>query len=152
VRSIAPPAPLPERELKLLALLVLAPEVRPVFIGRDGLADVTHPDVRAVIEVVLEDDGASAGALLASLPEGPARTWLFGRLPTAITPTRGQALPELDLLMRGLRSEAIGRRVDALRRDEQQASLTSDETRAITLLHERLKLERQLEELRAARG
>lgn len=152
VRPIAPPAPMPERELKLLTLLVLAPEVRPVFIGRDGVADVTHPDVRAAIEVILEDDGTSPGGLMASLPEGPARTWLFGRLPTAVPPTRGHALPELDLLMRGLRSEAIGRRVDELRRHEQKASLTSDETRAMTLLRERLQLERQLEELRAARG
>jgi hypothetical protein len=143
---------MPERELKLLTLLVLAPEVRPVFIGRDGVADVTHPDVRAAIEVILEDDGTSPGGLMASLPEGPARTWLFGRLPTAVPPTRGHALPELDLLMRGLRSEAIVRRVAALRRDEQRASLTLDETRAMRLMRDRLELERQLEELRAVRG
>jgi DNA primase len=147
-----PATPMPPRELKLLELLVLAPEVRDVFIGRDAIADVTHPDVRAAIEAVLEADPTDPGGLMANLPEGPARLWLFGRLPDAAPPARGQTLPELDLQLRGLRAEALARRVGALRLDEKRASLISDETRAITLLRERLQLERQLEELRAARG
>ncbi len=151
-RNPGPVAPMPPRELRLLALLVLAPEVRPVFIGRDGLADVTHAAIRDAIDAVLAADAADPGGVMASLPDGPARAWLFARLPEAVRPAQGQALPELDLLMRGLRSEAIVRRVAALRRDEQRASLTLDETRAMRLMRDRLELERQLEELRAVRG
>jgi DNA primase len=150
-RPASAPLPPPERELKVLELLLTAPEVRPVFIGHDGLEHLTHPDVRHLTARVL-DEGGDPTTLLASLPGGELRNQLFQRMAQG-TPTAGsQAMTELGALMRGLRIEAIGRRVEALRREERRACLTNDETKAMTLMRERLELQRQLDDLRSMRG
>lgn len=149
--SEASEGPLPARELRLLELLVVAPETRRVFTGRDDIAHVAHPVVRDAIERILAAN-ADAAQSLALLPRGPIQTYMYERLSKAVAPTEGQAMPELDNLIRGLQCEAIAKRVDLLRREERRAGLTSDEARAMTLIRERLQLERQLEQLRSIRG
>jgi DNA primase len=145
-------APLPARELKLLELLVMAPDVRPLFVGLDGLTNITHADVRASIDAVLKTSGDVSSALDA-IPDPSLRAAMYRRLAEVPTLTdAARTRREFDHQMRGLQCDAIARRVEALRREEKRAGLTSDETRAMTLMRDRLALERQLEQLRNMRG
>ncbi len=150
--SSRPRAPLPARELKLLELLLMAPDVRPLFVGRDGLADITHAEIRACIDAVLRtSDDISAG--LDAIPDEGLRAAMYRRLAEAPKlADAARAKQEFEHLMRGLQCDAIARRVESLRREEKRAGLTSDETRAMTLMRDRLALERQLEQLRNMRG
>lgn len=158
----APPEPaLPMLELKLLELLVLIPEARALYFGRDVEHMVTDPRTRAAAEAIcsVESEGsgpADLSEVLAVLPSGGARDQLLKRLAEAPAPAEGpntaNRIGAFEGLLKTLRREAIERKLDAIRRDERRALLTQDEETVFKLQLEKQKLAQQLNDIKTVRG
>jgi len=159
--TAAPEPALPVLELKLLELLVLVPEARALYFGRDVEQLVSDPRTRAIAEAVcaIESEGSAAADLsevLAVLPSGGARDQLLKRLAEAPNPADGPNRPNpigaFEGLLKTLRREAIERKLDAIRRDERRALLTQDEEAVFKLQLEKQKLAQQLNDIKTVRG
>lgn len=141
-------APLGPIDLKLLELLVLVPEARALYMGRDVESLVVEPRTRALAAAIADVEGDLSEAM-AVLPPGVARDQVFKRLAEAPPPPDGVAA--FEAVLKSLRRDAIERQLDAIRRDERRAWLSKDDEVALSLSIEKSKLERQLEGLKAIR-
>ena len=153
--TVAPEAPLPVLELKLLELLVLIPEARALYFGRDVEHLVSDARTRGIAEAIctIESEGRGTAGLsevLAVLPSGGARDQLLKRLAEAPAPTDG--VGAFEGLLKTLRREAIERKLDAIRRDERRALLTHDDEAVFKLQLEKQKLAQQLNDIKTVRG
>ncbi|MFO0751334.1 MAG: hypothetical protein U1F43_37550 [Myxococcota bacterium] len=143
-----PEAPVPDAEMRLLELLLLSPEVRPLYMGRDVGALVSHPAVRRMADALAEHEGDAVQAM-EILPMGAIRDRLLRRMAEAAVPD--EPLGWFERLLKSLRREAIERKLDGLRREERRAYLSRDDSMVMQLVSEKTKLQKQLEGLKLQR-
>jgi len=147
-------APAPPSELRLLKLLMFAPEASSLYAAHDIGALLTHHGVRAAAELLAarweDDPDFDVAAFVAELDD----TSLRRSLSEALVAEQGASewRPDFDRLVRRLRSEACERALEGLRRDERRAYLSGDDTAAARLQMERQALMRELDGLKATRG
>ncbi|MCC6622086.1 MAG: DNA primase [Deltaproteobacteria bacterium] len=161
-REIVAPEPAPETEentgsvdvtptqseLRLLEILLVAPAIRPLYLGRDVGALVCHPEVRNVADALAEHEGDMASAM-ALLPPGRLRDQLL-----KLVAGTAEVEPStwFEGLVKTMRREVIERKLEGLRREERRAYLSRDDATALQLTVERNKLQKQLETLKPQRG
>jgi DNA primase len=135
---------LPASDLKLLELLVLVPDARALYFGRDVETLLTDARSRQVAELIAECEGDLAETL-SKIPAGPVKGQLLRRLADAPVPTDG--VGAFQKMLKTLRHDAIERQLDALRRDERRASLDNDDDAQLLLAVQKAKLQKQREDL-----
>lgn len=135
---------LPGSDLKLLELLVLVPDARALYFGRDVETLLTDPRSRQMAELIADSEGDLAETL-ARIPAGPVKGQLLRRLADAPVPTDG--VGAFQKMLKTLRHDAIERQLDALRRDERRASLDNDDDAQLLLAVQKAKLQKQREDL-----
>lgn len=145
----SPPAP--PSELDLLTAMMLAPEVCALYMAHDVGTLVTHDGVREAAEVLARraelEERVDAAGFITGLEDPRLREVMFKRLADA------PPVPEpFELIWSRLRREDYQRRLAALKLDERRAVLAGDEQKAARFQVERVKVQRELESLRATRG
>ena len=145
VAQAEPEIPVPDSEARLLELLLLAPTVRPLYMGRDVGALVSHPTVRRLADALADHEGDPVQAMEV-LPEGPIRDRLLRRMAEAAA--LDEPLVWFERLVKSLRREAIERKLDGLRREERRAYLSRDDAMVMQLVSEKTRLQKQLESLK----
>jgi ATP-dependent Clp protease ATP-binding subunit ClpB len=137
-------APIPLSDLKLLEMLVLVPGARALYAGRDIESLVSDARTRDVAERLVDVEGGVSEALEV-IPQGTARDQLMRRLAEA--PQMADGLGAFEKLVMVLRRESVERKLESIRRDERQAWLSRDEEMALSLSLQKMKLERQRDDL-----
>ncbi len=137
-------APIPLSDLKLLEMLVLVPGARALYAGRDIESLVSDSRTRDVAERLVDVEGGVSEALEV-IPPGTARDQLMRRLSEA--PQMADGLGAFEKLVMVLRRESVERKLESIRRDERQAWLSRDEEMALSLSLQKMKLERQRDDL-----
>jgi len=140
--------PLTAGDLRLIELLVLVPEARALYFGRDVETLVSDERTRAIASAVAESEG-DIGEALGVIPTGLVRDQLMRRLADSPTPSDG--VIEFEKMLKTLRRDAIERELQAVRQNERRALSVRDDDAALLLQLERIKLERQLETFKALR-
>jgi len=141
-------APLTAGDLRLIELLVLVPEARALYFGRDVETLVSDERTRLIASAVAESEG-DIGDALGVIPQGIVRDQLMRRLADSPAPSDG--VIEFEKMLKTLRRDAIERELQAVRQNERRALSVRDDDAALLLQLERIKLERQLETFKALR-
>jgi DNA primase len=141
-------APLTAGDLRLIELLVLVPEARALYFGRDVETLVSDERTRVIASAVAESEG-DIGEALGVIPQGIVRDQLMRRLADSPTPSDG--VIEFEKMLKTLRRDAIERELQAVRQNERRALSVRDDDAALLLQLERIRLERQLETFKALR-
>ena len=147
--------PPPQSEHELLLLMLLAPEASALYMAHDVASLVTHPGVRDAADALAQrweaEEGLEVASFVASVGDIALRETLFKSLASA--PPLGEGWPTaFEQIESRLKREGFQRRLSALKLDERRATLAGDELGALRLQMERVKVQRQLESLRASRG
>lgn len=137
-------ADLPAGDLKLLEILVLVPDARALYFGRNVESLLFDPRSREVADTIADCEGDLAETL-ARIPTGQVKGQLMRRLADAPAPTDG--VVAFEKMLKTLRHDAIERQLDALRRDERRASLSNDDEAALRFAVEKARLQKQREDL-----
>ena len=164
-RAATMAAPLPEREMKLLRLLVEAPELSALFLAEDVGALLGHGGIRVAADELcrsLEDEEPVApGTFAASVADPGLRAALFRSLlddPPETGDPQERRVAFRQLVTR-LRVDDVERRLAGVRRELQRGAGRTDEGAELTLMGalaelsaERNRLQQEYEDLRSSRG
>lgn len=147
LRSTRPSAPPPWRELKLLMLLMEAPETRPIAQGRDVQRLLTHAGVREALELLwnLDDEqpGVPAAVVVSSVTDGALKTQLFEAL--ARDHAHLDALRELNDLILLLDKDQLKRERAAASRPVEAAASAAGHSSEDEALFAKLRVARMLD-------
>jgi len=148
-RGPAAPPP-PERELRLLQLMLLAPECRLLYRGHDAGDLVTSATAFAAMEQladVAETDDELVPSTFVSGVDDPTLRSLLARTLLADLPASNPT-DDMSQVLRQLRIDALHRRIKGLTSDLEAANRRGDEQAALAVLAEKRAFNSEIESLK----
>ena len=148
VVQAAPPPP--ERELRLLQLMLITPECRLLFRGRDAGELVTSPTALGAMESLAdmaEDDlEVTPSAFVSNVADPTLRALLAEALVADLPPS--DPTNDMNQLLRQLRIDAIQRRIKGLTSALEAANRRGDDDAALAVLAEKRAYHSEIESLK----
>jgi DNA primase len=148
VVQAAPPPP--ERELRLLQLMLITPECRLLFRGRDAGELVTSPTALGAMESLAdmaEDDLEVTPSTFVTNVEDPTLRALLAEALVANLPPSNPT-DDMNQLLRQLRIDAIQRRIKGLTSALEAANRRGDDDAALAVLAEKRAYHSEIESLK----
>ncbi len=147
VQAAAPP---PERELRLLQLMLMTPECRLLFRGRDAGELVTSETALGAMESLAdmaeEDAEVIPATFVSNVPDPTLRALLAESLVAELPATN--PTHDMNQLLRQLRIDAIQRRIKGLTSALEAANRRGDDDAALAVLAEKRAYHSEIESLK----
>jgi DNA primase len=144
----APPPP--ERELRLLQLMLLAPECRLLFRGRDAGDLVTSMTALTAMEALADVAEGEAELLPSTFVSGVEDPTLRALLAEALVKDlpAANATDDMNQLLRQLRIDALHRRIKGLTSELEAANTRGDDDAALAVVAEKRGYHSEIESLK----
>ena len=145
-----PSAPPPDRELRLLEVMMMVPECRPLYRALDAGSLITSvPAAHALgrlVEASEEEQDLEPGVFVTSIEDGTLRT-LLSRTVVSDRPFP-DAHGDVKQLVRQLRIDALHRRTKSLGHELEEAHRHGDDDAALRLIAEKRRLVMEIDSLK----